>query len=472
MPSVRRAVPRRLANLAARRLWAQHLGLGALLALLAVSAFWAYRIQQELADDTDAIYSLHVLQDDDLQKLRRTLWQTSILARDFLLNPAPDRDAQYESRLERLKSEATATLLAMDAHGIPDPKLDVVRAKLDEFWTAAAAVPNVTHGMGQAQRYEFLQSQIAQRRVALSDLLQEITTLTRSTLADARDHLNTTQQSASRNLLFWILLSFAAGLAFAWISLRQIRRAEAETMRQFDDLARAKSDLQALSNQLMSLQETERARLSRELHDEIGQSLATLRLELARLESAAAAGIPDIHARLERSRNIVDAAVKTVRNISLMLRPSLLDDLGLTAALQWLTEDFTRRTAIITTLRDANIPDDLPAPIRTCIFRIAQEALHNIEKHAGASRVEVDLTLSDSSLGIAIRDDGRGIDAEDSERWKTGAHLGILGMQERVAAVDGLFSISPLPHRGTLVSASIPLAAGDSPSPLPEEVEA
>jgi signal transduction histidine kinase len=254
-----------------------------------------------------------------------------------------------------------------------------------------------------------------------------------------------------------ILLAMLLGMAFAVFSFRRMATLEGQTTRQYEEVSRTKTELQALSARLMSLQEAERARLSRELHDQIGQALATLRLELARIESAAHVELRDIRERLGRSRAILEEAVTLTRNISLMLRPSLLDDLGLCSAVQWLAEDFARRTGIACEVADNTADDSLPEDHRTCVFRIAQEALHNVEKHANARRVAISLRREGESITIAVDDDGQGMGASAGRAKE--ARLGILGMRERVLALAGSLDVGPSSRGGTRVVASLPLGA-------------
>lgn len=328
-------------------------------------------------------------------------------------------------------------------------------------------MPAATQSLTRRASYQHVQSEIASRRTALSDLLQEVTSLSRNSLKDGERQLALTRQTAGLRLTWLIALAMVAGMVFAALSLRRMSVLEKQTTEQYEEVSSTKAELQALSAQLMSIQEAERASLSRELHDEIGQALATLRLELARLESAVRIDLPDIHARLSRSRAIVDDTVKSIRNISLMLRPSLLDDLGLASAVQWLAEDFTRRTGIACVVEERGVSDDLPMEHRTCLYRLAQEALHNVEKHAHAKRVLISLVQRGAALGITVDDDGRGFEQPDQARHASQARLGILGMRERVAALDGEFAVGHAPGGGTRVEARLPL-----PLILPEFTEA
>ena len=469
MPILSGKLPFHVLSLASRRQWVLRMGFAALLILLGISVSMAYRIQRGLSEEAAQTYRAYIQREESLNNVRRSLWQTSIHVRDLLLDAAPDREAKFATTVSLRKQEAAEALGRLKKNPIPGQNLERVHIKLDEFWATVAAVPFSTRNLSQAQRYDFVQSEVAARRLALSDLVREVLALSQSSLAATERRLGADRQLANLRLLILLVLALLAGLVFAFLSLRRLDALEAETVQRYEEVSRTKAELRALSAQLMSIQEIERARLSRELHDEIGQAMATLRLELARFESSVRDDLPDVHARLTRARAIVDSTVKTTRNISLMLRPSLLDDLGLVAAVQWLAEDSARRTGIPSFVQGEHECSDLPVEVRTCAYRVAQEALHNAEKHAGAERIMISLERSADSLQIRVDDDGCGIEGEAIDRWKNGAHLGILGMRERVGALSGKFSIGPAPGGGTRVQAWLPLTATAADTPLVEQ---
>ncbi len=212
------------------------------------------------------------------------------------------------------------------------------------------------------------------------------------------------------------------------------------------------SDAEQLSARLITVQEEERTRLSRELHDGVGQTITALKMELARLATPAAEGDA---VRLERARAHADEALRTIRNASLLLRPTLLDDLGLDAALEWHAQDFRQRTGIQCELR-YSLPDAqaLPEAVRTCVYRTVQEALNNCEKHANAGHIRVDISADERGLRVSIADNGWGIqDATKSPR------LGILGMRERASMLGGNLTVESNTGQGTRVTLFVPATA-------------
>jgi signal transduction histidine kinase len=224
-----------------------------------------------------------------------------------------------------------------------------------------------------------------------------------------------------------------------------------------DQVTRTQQDLQQLSARLLQIQEDERKRLSCELHDEIGQILHALRIEISQARAfmqtdSAAAG-----ASLEHARGLAENVVGTVRNISVLLRPPLLDDLGLAPALQWLAEDFSRRAGIRCSLAEQGLPQALPDAQRTCVYRVVQEALHNCDKHSGASNVRLTARAEDAQLIIEIEDDGRGFDAAAQRKPAGTGGLGLLGMRERASMLGGSFAVDSAPGTGTRLTMRLPL---------------
>jgi len=152
--------------------------------------------------------------------------------------------------------------------------------------------------------------------------------------------------------------------------------------------------------------------------------------------------------------------LKTVRNITLLLRPSLLDDLGLGPALQWQAEDFRRRTGVPCELTEEGLRDDLPDPVKTCVYRVTQEAMHNCEKYASASKVCVRVLQEPGKLTVEVQDDGVGFEQTPDAAGRALAtlHFGILGMKERAASLGGKLTLDSAPGKGTSVLLEIPLA--------------
>ena len=212
----------------------------------------------------------------------------------------------------------------------------------------------------------------------------------------------------------------------------------------------------------MATQEEERRHLSRELHDHVGQVLTALRMELGRIERGWSATDAKLQAAITETKQLVDTMFRTVRDLALGLRPSMLDDLGLRAALEWYVRDVSRRYGVDVELRIDGDVDTFPDRHQTCVYRVVQEALTNSVRHANARRITVTMTAGRSVLDMAITDDGAGF---DSGRRHEG--LGLRGIEERIKELGGVTTITSAPGRGSTLAMQLPL-----PTPTAEEQRA
>jgi signal transduction histidine kinase len=227
--------------------------------------------------------------------------------------------------------------------------------------------------------------------------------------------------------------------------------------REAERLESSIGQLRALSRRLVAAREEERARMSREFHDELGQSLTGLKLDLAWVGRQVAAmehRAPNVEEKVREMATQVDAAIQTVRQLITEFRPRVLDELGLVAAIEWQTSDFSRRAGIPCKL-EVDVPDlELDEGRRTAVFRILQEILTNVARHARATEVAVKLQSPERHLVLEVKDNGRGITEKQINDWGS---LGLLGMRERANACNGSLEIASSPESGTTVTLGIPL---------------
>jgi signal transduction histidine kinase len=227
---------------------------------------------------------------------------------------------------------------------------------------------------------------------------------------------------------------------------------ERETAAHQKATAKAEERLRHLSQQLVSSQEQERKSLSRELHDEIGQLLTALRMELGNLErsQASAGGEADPH--LDQAKKLAETTLKTTRDIAMGLRPAMLDLLGLGPALEWQTREFSRRYKTPIQLDVDGDLRDLPDPHRTYLYRIVQEGLTNCARHAKAKNIRVSLKDADGQIALTVADDGVGFDQHSGVPYG----LGLLGITERVRELCGQIAIQTEPGKGTRLNVMLP----------------
>jgi signal transduction histidine kinase len=236
-----------------------------------------------------------------------------------------------------------------------------------------------------------------------------------------------------------------------------------ERQRAEEKLRRSLDQLRALTNYLQYVREEERTRIAREVHDELGQALTGLKLDLSILATNLAKSQPALHEKAQTMIGHIDTTIQTVRRIATELRPGILDSLGLVAALEWQANEFQMRTGIrckiTSTVSDAQWQPDF----QTVFFRIFQETLTNIIRHAKAKQVDVRLQEQNGQLVMTVRDNGRGISPEELASSRS---LGLLGMRERANLVGGEVTLTGAPGKGTTVTLRVPL-----PKPPPPEEE-
>jgi signal transduction histidine kinase len=259
---------------------------------------------------------------------------------------------------------------------------------------------------------------------------------------------------ALRQRLMWMLgLTLGAGLLLAAFTIRRTLRLEIELQRRYEEGVRAQHELKELSARLLSAQEEERRTISRELHDEVGQSLSALLMEAGNAAATVPAGSLEVRRHVDSIKKLAEASVNVIRNMTLLLRPSMLDDLGLVPALEWQAREVSKRTGLRVHLAAEESADQLSDELKTCIYRVVQEALHNCVRHSQARTVKVVVRQEPSKIVLSVEDDGHGFDA----RRVRG--LGLVGMEERVHHLGGAFEVESRPGAGTRVAVELPIAS-------------
>lgn len=239
-----------------------------------------------------------------------------------------------------------------------------------------------------------------------------------------------------------------------------LRRSERHTGLLLSRSQRQQDELRLLSRRVLSAQEDERKRISRELHDVVAQMLTGIHVRLATLKVEAAAHNKSFSRKISHTQRLVEKSVDVVHRFALELRPAVLDDLGLIPALQAFMKRLAKETGLRASLTAFPGPDGLSSAQRTALYRVAQEALTNVVRHAQAGRVDVSLRRLPDAMWMQIRDDGRSFDVERTWRGRKSRSLGLIGMRERVEMLGGSLSIDSAPGRGTTLQAQIPHLKG------------
>jgi signal transduction histidine kinase len=440
-----------------RRPWLVLLaGFSGLLVLMAAAGFDAVLALNRLHDSSVEVRQRFFSRTRLLDQIRSQIYLSGTDVRDYLLAPAPAGTEAQRRKLESLQ-QANRSALAQYARGMDARELPVLRAlqsEVEAYWRVLDQTLGWTPAQRDRERYAFFYEELMPRRTAMLQIADRVAE------ADGREFSRGEEQAAesfSRYRLesvTTLAVTLAGGILVAVLSCVYLFRLEREAARRFNDATRAEAELKELSARLVRAQEDERRALSRELHDELGQSFSAIAMEtgnLLDLNWTPEAG-NGARGRLEAIRDLAGKGVDATRNMSLLLRPSMLDDFGLAPALQWQVRETARRTGMRVHLAAGHVADDLPEEHKTCIYRIVQEALNNAARHAQARNVQVTVRDEPERIHVTIQDDGGGFDP----RRVRG--LGLLGMQERVRHLGGRFLVDSSPGRGAVVTVELPRA--------------
>jgi signal transduction histidine kinase len=236
-----------------------------------------------------------------------------------------------------------------------------------------------------------------------------------------------------------------------------LKRSERHNLKSLEESNILKDQLRALSRQILSIQEEERKKISRELHDVVAQALMGINVRLANLKTEAGNNTKGLSRSINRTQKMVTKSANIVHQFALELRPTALDDLGLIPALQSYMKSFMTQTGIRTHLTAFAGVEKLDSARRTVLYRVAQEALTNVGRHAHAHRVEVTIRKEAKLVHLEISDDGKSFDVSSVLLARGKKHLGLLGMRERVEMVGGTFNVDSVAGRGTNIIARIPI---------------
>jgi len=428
-------------------------GFGGLLMLLALFGAVTVSALRGIEVQNDTIRDDYFNRDRILEQLRSDIYLSGTYVRDLLLEPDPARvdlerhDLDVTRRAIERNVTRYQTLLRTEER-IPFQRL---RSELDSYFRSLRPALQWNAYQRQAFGYEFMRTSLLPRRTTIVHLEDQVAVVNQRQMAKGNAQI-TRLFSGFRNILVaFLVLTLCGGALLAAVSVRRVLRLETIAAMRLNEAERARESLRELSARLIDIQESERRVLSRELHDEIGQSVSALLLGIGNVSALVPTSSIKACDELAELRLLAEKTVAVARDMSLLLRPSMLDDLGLIPALQWQAKETSRNSNVFVQVRGDAISEDLPDEYKTCMFRIVQEALRNTVRHAHAKTVRVDLNQSCEALILTVWDDGDGI-SPDREKG-----LELLGMQERVAHLDGLFRVNSIIGKGTCLHVELPL---------------
>lgn len=430
-------------------------GFGLLILLIVLQGVSAYQLLSRV--HLEAVETKGAFRDAvaALARIQSSTYESAILVRDHLIRPSELDEEQLRSDLVRLRKASRDDLAGLAALGMPvtPAELKVLREKIDAYWSSFDAAIEQSIERTGAMTASVIEATVVPKRMALLAMTHEIERSNLVALGGEKERLKAAHDRYARGVRWTFGVALSLAVAVAAFSLVRTRQLEERSARQRDRAEGAEEELRRLSRQLVRTQEEERKALSRELHDEIGQKLTAIRLELRRVDRLRPEGTEEFEAQLNATKSLVDESLRSVRDLSMGLRPSMLDDLGLEPALGWQAREFSRRTGIAVELACDPDIEGLREPIRTCLYRVTQEALTNCARHSRAKTVSIAVRRESEQVALTVEDDGIGFQPSSS----AGAGLGLLGIKERVHEVGGTVEVDSRLYLGTRVTARIPL---------------
>jgi signal transduction histidine kinase len=425
-------------------------GLGFLLLIMGLSGVASIqetrRIHQQILSVEDSYRHIENL----VEGIRADTSNADILRRDRLLDSTGVGE-KYTVQLTGLRSKTEAEL----------EKLRALRPQQES--RVFERLETALRDYGDAAAAEFLESplknktssvrfQFASQSKKIFAVTEELGKLNEENFEARRRELSRAVENLQNDIWETMLTALCLGAIIAGASVFRISALEKESAEYQKATKQAGERLRQLSQQLVSSQEQERKALSRELHDEIGQLLTALRMELGNLERSRATPGGDADTHLDQAKKLAETTLKTTRDIAMGLRPAMLDLLGLGPALEWQTREFSRRYKTPIQLDVDGDLRDLPDPTRTYLYRIVQEGLTNCARHAQAKSIRVSLKDSNGQLAVTVEDDGVGFDQHGGVAYG----LGLLGITERVRELCGNIAIQSAPGKGTRLEVLLP----------------
>jgi signal transduction histidine kinase len=426
-------------------------GFGGLILFILAAAIGTLVLLDRVRTDDTRIRQAFLGRLRALDQLRSEIYLSGTDMREFLLSPGIGGG---EGRRKDIVAIEARTRNSLDryAQSLEPAELDLfqaLRSEIDAWWQVLEPTFQWTPKERERLRYTFFYEQLVPRRITMLQIADRIGEINELGLNRAEERLAASAENLRWSLLVTFGIALLGGVVLAGATTGLTLRLEREVERRLKETIEARTDLQALSARLVRAQEDERRTLARELHDEVGQSLSAIMMEASSAEAAAnAEGIGD---RVASIRSMAEKTLNTVRDLALLLRPSMLDDFGLVPALNWHAREMSKRTGLNVRVAADEISDELPDEHKTCIYRVVQEAFNNAARHANARNLQVIVKNEGARVVFSVQDDGTGFDK------KVVRGLGLLGMEERVRRLGGELRIDSHMGRGTTISAALPL---------------
>ncbi len=401
-----------------------------------------------------------------LSSVRAQVLVTSVVVRDALLDPAPRPTADYRKDVGQAYHSIDAALARYEP--IVDIAVEHTRVQRLRDEIEALRVRTLEILSTDSRTWQFDARALLQRllpgRESVIDVSEKLQAINRAVYMTQQSEMSQVQAQLQGQVLTVLGVALAISFVIAWTAFRYGVRLEQRLVDQRLREEQVSADLHRLSARVIHVQEEERRRIARDLHDEVGQALSAVNLELTAAQQYLQRNGTNADL-LGEARALADHALRTVRDLSQLLHPSVLEDLGLSAALRSFLSGFGRRTGTAVTFRDDAAPGRLTPEAERTVYRIVQEAITNITRHAAARHVDVCLTESAEYLSVIVQDDGVGFDALDAQRPGRQGGLGLLGIRERATELGWNLRIDSGAGQGTRLEILIPTASHRAAGP-------
>ena len=424
--------------------------------------FAAYLVTARVGDarrQSSALNVRYVQAQELLSSVRAQVLLTSVVVRDALLDPAPRPAADYRHEVEqayRAIDTALAGYMPIVDAAAERARVRRLRDEIQAFRIRSLEILGRDSRTWQLDAQVLLKGLLPERESVI-DVSEELQAINRTVFVAQQTEMAQVQAALQRQVLTVLGVALVVSFVIAWTSFRYGVRLERRLVDQRLREEQISADLHRLSARVINVQEEERRRIARELHDEVGQALSAVNLELTAAQQYLQRTGTDTDL-LSEARALADGALRNVRDLSQLLHPSVLEDLGLRAALRSFLNGFSRRAGTTVGFLEDGTPGRLAPEAERAIYRIVQEAMTNVARHASAARVEVRMAEADGLVSVVVEDDGVGFDARDVERPGRQGGLGLLGIRERVSQLGGTVRIDSVIGRGTRLEVTIPAA--------------
>jgi signal transduction histidine kinase len=436
------------------------LGFGSIFALWLVSTYEQMRQLGAVEQRAEAIHARFTESEEALFTVRTQVLLGSIYLRDALAEGSAASAPYYRQQLERTRADVEnalqryAGLVGSREAGDHWARL---RAELDDFWRTIPPILSPDAALPAADVRAFLRDRVIPKREVILAISDQIRALDREAFEAEHRARTSLYEGMRRRAWGTSAITAILGLAIAFVATRYAGRLESQIREQHRHILANTRDLERLSARLVNAQEDERRMIARELHDEIGQALTAIKMELA-LSERHQHDLGGTARSLDEARAITDRTLNTVRDLSQLLHPSMLDDLGLPDTLKWYLHGFSQRTGVRAELVQDQMGERLAPEVEVSAYRIIQEALTNVAKHAHATLCRVYVQRLPHSFLITIEDDGVGADTQGRLSETSGRGLGLVGIRERASALSGTVRFESASGKGTRLTVELPLA--------------